>query len=103
MRHLAYNLGVVGAVTGLLLLLLPAHAIAVALGVVAVWVLLQIGCAFAFMKALYRGDIAEYRTEPRSYAVAQRGVVGWQARYFMQSYLRLAKHREPDVSRAVPK
>jgi hypothetical protein len=92
MRAFAYSMGVIGAVTGILLLLLPTHAIAVALGVVVAWVVLQVACAFAFMEALYKGDIVEYRTTPRSYAVAQRIVVSWRARYFMQSYLRLAAH-----------
>jgi hypothetical protein len=98
-RILAYNLSVVGAVTGLLLLLLPSHAFAVALAVVAAWIVLQLVCAFAFMAALYKGDIVEYRSTPRSYAVARRSLVGWRARHFMQSYLRLAPDPQTGLRR----
>jgi hypothetical protein len=69
----------------------PGHPLAVMAAVILAWVVGQLICAYAFMKALYNGDIVEYRTEPRSYGLASRSTANWRARSFMASYLRVVK------------
>ena len=93
LRNLLSELGLVGGATATLLAAFPHHAVAVGITVVVSWVLVQLWCAYSFMAALYHGDIVEYRTNPRTYALASRAVVNWRARRFMMSYLRIAKPR----------
>jgi hypothetical protein len=90
MRHFLVDLVMVGVVTAAMLVMVPGHPLAAMGAIIAAWVIGQIICAYAFMKALYNGDIVEFRTEPRSYALAPRGKANWRARRFMSSYLRVA-------------
>lgn len=93
LRNLLTEVGATGALSGIILVILPQHPVAAIAAVVVAWVGFQFTCAFAFMKALYHGDIVEYRTEPRSYAVAPHITVSPLARRFLVSYLRVAKPR----------
>jgi hypothetical protein len=93
-RYFLSELALVGLATAAMLIVCPNHGVAAMAAVVVTWVLFQLGCAYSFMGALYRGDIVEYPTTPRTYAVAPRGTVNWCARRFMVSYLRVAKFRE---------
>lgn len=90
MRHFLVDLVMVGVVTAAMLILVPGHPLAAMGAIIVAWVIGQIICAYAFMKALYNGDIVEIRTDPRSYAVPPRSKANWRARRFMASYLRIA-------------
>lgn len=95
------ELGVVGAASALGLTLFSVHPVVVMVTIIVTWVVFQLSCAYAFMAALYRGDIVEYRTKPRSYAIAPRGTVSWLARRFLMSYLRVAPSRSATLPGAV--
>lgn len=89
-RHLLREFPVVAAATAFLLIEVPGHPIAVILAIDLVWIVLQLVGACAFMIALYRRDILEFRSNPRTYALAPRAKVLWLARHFMLLYLRTA-------------
>lgn len=100
-RFFIGELGTVGVVTALGLTLFPRHPVLVMVTIVVTWVVFQLICVYAFMAALYRGDIVEYRTKPRSYAIAPRASINWRARRFLMSYLQVAPSRASAMPGAV--
>jgi len=96
-RHLLRELPVVAAATAFLLIEVPGHPITVILVIGLAWIVLQLIGAVAFMIALYRHDILEFRSTPRTYAIAPRAKVFWLARRFMLLYVRTAPTRPPSA------
>jgi hypothetical protein len=101
LRNILAELCATGALTALALIVVPQHPAAAIAAVVVAWIGFQLSGAYAFMKALYHGDIVEYPTEPRSYSIAPHGHAGALARRFMRSYLRVANARPPETPPAV--
>jgi hypothetical protein len=91
LKNLLTEVGATGALAALALAAVPGHPVAVVAAIVLAWVGFVLSGAYAFMRALYHGDIVERRTVPRSYSIAPRAEVSPMARRFMVSYLHVAK------------